>query len=317
MTDLRNRLTEAALTTWAAAAPQLGRDPAVARTQVLAARREARGGRVALLIHGEDGQDDLVLKQRLGGQCDTVGPACRAYAGAAAAFADQPELAVPRLIMALPDHQALILSHCPGQDARSLLSDSTDPADHLGVMQAAGRWLRALHRGRAEPPAAHHPAPALRRLSRNAPDAPPPRPDAFAAHLKQLEGLATQMQDRPLPQAVIHGDMTLGNLLIAPHQITGIDLENDDPAPVARDLAMLLVDHEVWFGFHPKAVTAFWQAYGSDLRDDPALRFFIALGLARLWHQMPADPRRHTPRRAHVWAGLQAMCARLAAEGAS
>ena len=317
MTDHRTRLAEAARAAWRDAAPGLGLDPARATIQILSARRETGGGRIVTRITPEGAPESLILKLRLGAKPDTLEQAVRAYTGAAISLAGHAGLAVPRLIMALPSHHALILSHSPGLDARSLLADSTEPADHLRVMQAAGTWLGALHRGRVAAPAPFDPAPALRRLIRNAPEAPPPRPDAIAAHLKQQEGLAAQIQGRPLPQAVIHGDMTLGNLLIAPHQITGIDLENDDPAPVARDLAMLLVDHEVWFGFHPKAVTAFWQAYGSDLRDDPALRFFIALGLARLWHQMPADPSRHTPRRAHVWAGLQAMCARLAAEGAS
>ncbi len=317
MTDLRNRLTDAALAAWAAAAPQLGRDPRLARTRVLAARREARGGRIAMLISGDDGQGDLILKLRLGGKQDITGPASRAYAGAGAALSGHPGLAVPRLVLALPDHQALILSHCPGLDARSLLSDSTDPADHLHVMQAAGAWLGALHRGGAAAPAPFDPAPALRRLIRKARQAPPPRPDAFAALLARIKDLAPQVQGRPLPQAIIHGDMTLGNLLIAPGCTTGIDLENDSPAPVARDLAMLLVDHNVWFGPQPAALSAFWQAYGADLRDDPALRFFIALRLARLWQEMPPDPERDTPRRAHVWAGLQSICARLAADGSS
>lgn len=191
------------------------------------------------------------------------------------------------------------------------LSDSIYPADHLRVMQAAGAWLGALHRGRVQPPAPFDPAPALWPLIRKARQAPPPRPDAFAALLARIKDLAPQVHGRPMPQAIIHCDMTLGNLLIAPGCTTGIDLENDSPAPVARDLAMLLVDHEVWFGPQPAALSAFWQAYGMDMRDDPALGFFIALGLSRLWQEMPPDPERDTPRRGHVWAGLQAMCARL------
>jgi aminoglycoside phosphotransferase len=314
MPDHPTRLAEAAQAAWRDAAPGLGLDPQRATTQILSARRETGGGRIVTRITPEDAPDSLILKLRLGAKPDTLEQAVRAYTGAATSLAGQAGLAVPRLIMSLPSHHALILSHSPGLDARSLLADSTDPADHVPVLRAAGQWLGALHRGQPAPPAPFDPAPALRRLARKA---RAPRASApLILTPEALQTLAVPLHDRPLHSAVIHGDMTLGNLLIAPDRITGIDLENDRPAPVARDLSMLLVDHEIWFGPRPAAIAAFWQAYGEDLQDDPALRFFIALRLARLWREMPADPRRSTPRRAHVWAGLQAMTARLAADGA-
>lgn len=311
MTDHPTRLAEAARAAWRDAAPNLDLDPRRAEVQILSARREPGGGRIVTRITPEDAPESLILKLRLGARPDRLEQAVRAYTGAATSLAGQAGLAVPRLIMSLPSHHALILSHCPGVDARSLLADSTDPADHVPVMRAAGQWLGALHRGQPAPNMLFDPAPALRRLARQA------RADVpLSVDSQRLASLAAPLHDRPLRSAVIHGDMTLGNLLIAPEQITGIDLENDRPAPVARDLSMLLVDHEIWFGPRPAAIAAFWQAYGDDLQDDPALRFFIALRLARLWQEMPSDPERHTPRRAHVRAGLQAMCARIARDGA-
>jgi len=317
MTDDRTRLADAARAAWQEAAPRLELEAGACATQILSARREAKGGRIVMHIMPRGGADSLILKLRLGGDPAALEQAARAYRRAATSLAGQPGLAVSRLIMTLPAHHALILSYSPGTDARSLLADSTNSDDHIPVLRAAGLWLGALHRGQPAAPAAFDPAPALRGQARRARTSVAPRQTALARLIARVRTLAVPLPDRTWPQAVIHGDMTLGNLLIAPDQITGIDVENDTPAPRARDIAMLLIDHELWFGHHPAAIQAFWQAYGNDLRHDPLLRFHIALRLARLWSDMPAHPTQASPRRAHLWAGLQAMTARLESKDAS
>lgn len=314
MPHSRTRLADAALVAWHAAAPRLARDPDRAAHDILSARRETGGGRIAMLITPGDGTDSLILKLRLGRTPDWLEQAARAYRGAATGLADQPGLAVPRLLMTLPTHHALILSYSPGTDARNILADSTDPADHEPVMRAAGRWLGALHRGQPAASVAYDPSPALRGLTRRAGPSVATDQTAVTRLIASARTLAAGLSDRLWPQAVIHGDMTLANLLIARDQITGIDLENDSPGPVARDLAMLLIDYELWFGHHPAALRAFWQAYGTDLRDDPLLRFHIRLRLVRLWSARPDGLAQASPRRAHLRAGLQAMTARLADE---
>ena len=314
MTQYRTRLAEAALAAWHEAAPRLDLNPNPAARDILSAQNEAQGGRIVMRLTPVDGAESLILKLRLGGDPVALEQAARAYRRAATSLAGQPGLAVPRLIMTLPEHHALILSDCPGTDARSLLADSANPDDHVPILRAAGQWLGALHRGQPAATAAFDPTPALRGQARRAGKSVAPRQRALARLIARVQALAAPLPDRMWPQAVIHGDMTLGNLLIAPDQITGIDFENDTPAPIARDLAMLLIDHELWFGHHPAAIDAFWQAYGIDLRHDPLVCFHIALRLARLWSDMPAHPAQSNPRRAHLWAGLQAMSARLERE---
>ncbi|MDX5403006.1 MAG: aminoglycoside phosphotransferase family protein, partial [Rhodobacterales bacterium] len=306
MTDHRTRLAQAAQAAWADAAPRLGLSPDPAALTVISARREPRGGRIVARIMPGQGRPNMILKLRLGGDPERLAQATRAYHRAALSLAAHPGRAVPRVIMALPDHHAVILSECPGTDARSFLADSTTPADHPRVMQAAGQWLGALHRGQSDTPAVFDPANALRALTRRARNTKSPHHPALIRLVEQSQTLAAALSGRLWPRAVIHGDMTLGNLLIAPGQISGIDLENDSPAPIARDIAMLLIDHELWFGHHPAAISSFWQGYGADLGDDPLLRFHITLRLARLWSDMPPDPAKITPRRAHLWSGLQA-----------
>lgn len=314
MTDHRTRLTVAAQAAWADAGPRLDLPANPAALTVISARREPRGGRLVARVMPGQGHPALILKLRLGADHDRLAQAMRAYDRAAISLATHPGLAVPRVVMALPDHHALILSECPGTDARSLLADSTTSADHPRVMGSAGRWLGALHRGQSDTPAAFDPAASLRALTRRTRQAGPAHHPALTPLVGQCETLAASLSDRLWPCAVIHGDMTLGNLLIAPEQITGIDLENDAPAPIARDIAMLLMDHELWFGHIPAAIDAFWQGYGADLSRDPLLRFHIRLRLARLWADRPPDPAGTTPRRAHLWSGLQAMTARLEGE---
>jgi Ser/Thr protein kinase RdoA (MazF antagonist) len=262
-----------------------------------------------------------VVKMRVGASDEKFCKAVTAHRMVAGALRDVDGLGAPDVLAQSPKHHALLLGYCPGRSAWDVLAASDSEAIHTDTLFRVGRWVCALHSKLARPAVSFEAKRPMRALRRYTDGKDLPDPDGFNKALEQLNDIGQRLNGTPVQQAVIHGDLTLGNLLVDDAGVTGLDFENDMPGPVARDLAMVLTDYSVWFGHDdtaPQGVLlsapknrAFWSAYGALGRHDALFGFYMRLRLLRIWAGVPADPLARTVRRSHVWQGVRAARARL------
>lgn len=321
MQDKKAALVRAAAAAWPDLAAVAGLTASDFRMDVMRVRSEGdAGGRVTARMTA--GSQVFVLKQLVNGASDRFARIGEAHRLAGAAFVGHEHLQVPGVVGEAPEHRAILLTFCAGETAWDRLADTVATDAHAAVLNAAGRWMGVLHRGQHRAPWRFSGAGLIARLERFAETRRHVEPDRFARALDLLRDHAASLAGVTVAQAGIHGDLTLSNLMIDADDVTGLDFENVTAAPVARDLAMLLVDYVVWFGNSEDVALdallgtamsdAFWSGYGSQT-DADVLRFFVGLRLMRLWAAVPADPNQRTLRRAHVWSGVSAAAARLLA----
>ncbi len=315
MTEPKAQVLSAGRAAFSALAPRAGFPSEGWQAVVLSARREGTGAR-GVLRFDREGFAPLIVKLRL-----PVDAARSEAARAAHALAahNLPGGTV-RLLAAAPDHGALLLSHVPGRTAWEVLSQTEDSAERIRVLRASGAWLGTFHLAggaltgggaKRSAPQSDQPVqtePPLRRLRRLARQRDIPQAGQYARCLAALSHWAAAIEGQITPAAVIHGDMTLSNLLVEGDTVTGIDFENIAPAPAMRDLASLLVDDAIWFGQGaegPVEVSAPGiDAYQAQI-DVAVLRFYAGVRLLSLWAAQPNEPADRSPRRAYVWDRIQ------------
>lgn len=292
-------------------APMAGLPPGGWQVTLLSARRERQGARGVLRADPAQGQGaplpSVIVKLHLPVAAARFEAMRTGHAAAARALPD----GVPAVLAACEAHGALLLSCAQGAPVWEVLSQRADGAGPADILTAAGAWLGRFHKGAARGTEAQETEGPLRRLRRLAKTRDVPQPQAYRAALGALETLGQQAQN-PTPHAVIHGDMTLQNLLVTPDlRVTGIDFENADAAPAMRDLAGLVVDDAIWFGaggaIDLGAQAPLLRGYigSGGAVDAAALRFFVGVKLLGLWAAQPARGSDRTARRAYVWSRLQ------------
>jgi aminoglycoside phosphotransferase len=286
--------------------------------QVLSARQEETGARLAALVRLGNGQA-VVFKQRSG--ADTARKFAglqEAYRLAGAAHAGHPRFGVPRLLAADAAAQAILIEHLPGRAAEQIIE--ADPASAAHVLRAAGEWLRAHHGALPKPVVAFNTKRPLHRLKTRAAEAEPPAPNRFRAFMRGLQDRAAALEGRALPEAVIHGDFTLGNLMLDGDRVYGIDFENPNASARERDLALLMVDYVTRFGLddavpegaliRPDLSDALTGGYGAEA-DVQVLDFLVRLRLLHIWLAIPQDRAARSDRRERVWRGVRGAAERL------
>lgn len=192
-------------------------------------------------------------------------------------------------------HRALLLDWVAGRSGRMELISGVDPAR---VMARAAQWLTRLHAGRDQSEGPFDAQGPLDRLPR--------RPDCAeeAMYLKAHAALAREaeyLQGRTTAKAVLHGDMTLANLLYNEQAVTGIDFENLAQHPVARDVGELWADLLLYVPDIPRArgilpipwEAAFTENYGPV--DAAVCAFFTRHRLLRSWAAIPASDLQRGP----------------------
>lgn len=279
-----------------ALSPRLGLNPKDCHLSTLSVQPEPGGGRVTLLIRPTEGEA-LVLKQRILPPGAEARAARRfedmlaAHARLAEVFADAPGLGVPPLLAQNAAAGAVVIGFVPGQSVRDMLN--ADPGCAAEVLHRAGLWLRHLHGAAGGDSAAPDPIAALRRLRRRADAGRQPAPLRFTRLLRSLREAAEALQGVALPMRLQHGDMSAGNLMIAPGLTCGIDFETASAALPARDIAMLLTDCALMLPpsgpipagqvLPPDPWSAFFDGYGQGPGGIAGLDYALRLRLVQVW----------------------------------
>ncbi|MGY3437527.1 MULTISPECIES: phosphotransferase [unclassified Marinovum] len=234
----------------------------------------------------------------------------RAHRQAGRIFQDRPGLAAQRLLGFDEPSRAVLLDYVPGQSGRAALLAGEAPERILGQ---SAQWLACLHAARGTARGRFDPWGPLERL----PQVPVcAEPERYLAALASLRRVAEQLQGRGCLRAVLHGDMTLANLVFHDGTVSGIDFENLKQHPAARDIGELWADALLTLaptsaevGLMPPAwEAAFASAYpGSDV---DITRFYTRHRLLRVWAGISAHPHDRGPSRDRQLGALRALIAR-------
>ncbi len=158
-------------------------------------------------------------------------------------FASQPHLDVPAALLVLDDPPALVMRESKGRRLLSAVQNvrpTEEDIKRLGeLMGQAGSWLAWLHRLPIRPEARPVPSPeqrfeqAWRVLQQYSPD---------AEHLQALaNALQSRLPDLPDgPAVMLHGDMTLRNVMIEGETLIVLDTALDTWGPGYLDVASLV-----------------------------------------------------------------------------
>ena len=238
----------------------------------------------------------------------------RAHRQAGRIFKGQPGVSAQRLLAVAEDERALLLDFVPGRSGRMALLAGADPGKILG---RSGAWLHALHGGRETDEGRFDAWGALERLPQTPPCADA---EAYEAALTSLRRDADARQGQVVGRAVLHGDLTLANLLFDKGEVTGIDFENLALHPMARDIGELWADLLLHVRRMPEDASpmpAAWQAgfaAGYPGLEPEVAGFYTRHRLLRAWAAIPPQPQERGPGRERQLANLRALVANGAFE---
>ncbi len=215
---------------------------------------------------------------------------------------------------------SVLMSLCPGISLRDVLMDGGE-VDIAKNLKPALAWMAALHAGSLRSDMPFGGIKKLHALQRAGDAGNMPERARFNACLDRLARLAEDAEQMPNPTAIVHGDLTLSNILVQGHEIAGIDFNNITQTSVALDLAMMFVEVAVTFA-QDRDVPAFallpedWdamvkQSYEGLSLQSANFRFFAGVRLLRMWAQTQPRIADHSLRRAHIWHGTQITAERL------
>lgn len=237
----------------------------------------------------------VVLKQFPGVPQARFRRIVRAHRQAGRLLRDQQGCDAQKLLGHDEDHATLLLAWVPGRSGRMELMAGVAPAT---VMARAAGWLSRFHEGRAISRGVFDARSPLGRL--------PDQPGCAEEHMyaKARDALIAEgrrLQGREVRRAVLHGDLTLANLLFNPDAVTGLDFENLAQHPAARDVGELWADLLLYVpsvlsarGLLPTAwETAFTAQYGACEPDVCA--FYTRHRLLRAWAAIPASEFKRGP----------------------
>ncbi len=228
----------------------------------------------------------------------------RAHRQAGRLFRDRTSFAAQKLLAFDEPNRALLLSWVPGRSGRMELVDGADPAE---VLHRAACWLAILHQGRERARGAFDAEGAVGRLPATPECA---EDDMYARAFKALCAEAGRLQGREVVKSVLHGDMTLANLLFNSEAVTGIDFENLNLHPAARDVGELWADLLLHAPSIPHArgiLPESWERAFMDafpVADADICAFYTRHRLLKAWADIPAQEGHRGPGRVRKLANL-------------
>lgn len=247
---------------------------------------------------------DRVLKQYAQVPLAQFRRIVRAHRQAGRMLRSHEGLDAQKLLEVDETHRVLLLAWVEGRSGRMELIGGADPDV---VLARAARWLVTFHTGRELTHGAFDANGAVARLA-EAPGCG--EADMFDRARAALTREAARLQGREVGKAVLHGDMTLANLLYTPDAVTGIDFENLAHHPAARDAGELWADLLLHAPRLPRARSllpekwerAFVDAYPG--LDADVCAFYARHRLLRAWSDIPAQEEHRGPGRARKLANL-------------
>ena len=315
----RQRHIDRAMETWPELAARLGVDPQGWTVDVLAARKDKTTFRTVLRL--SRGDTSYVLKhEKKRTRGDKFRAEIDAYAKAHAAFRADDHSRIPHLRAVLPDRRAALFDYVDAPTLASRMETDTF-ADHLLLLERAGRWLDLYHRCRIGDRRIFRPQANLSylRTMRDAVESGAlsvPMTPQFLAATKACFAAADAYEGRETIAAHLHGDYHLKNVL-AGEAIWVVDFMPDHFAPVGHDVARILVHYATLFApqdeippgqiLPPDAATAFFRGYQLVGEDDPSVGFLMRTRILSDWLRLTGDTNELNVPRARRLLGLQAL----------
>jgi aminoglycoside phosphotransferase (APT) family kinase protein len=168
----------------------------------------------------------------------------------------------------------LVMDCLPGASLRTVLQGNLAPGTRSHLLRAFGQVLAAIHATPVPPDLTQDDRPWLdRALDMAAYNLAHYHVDGSAELLERLQ------RDRPadVPAALIHGDFTLDNVLVAGNAVSGvIDWSGGGRGDPRYDIALATRPEPEAFG-NQADFQAFFEGYGSPLLCDDEYRYFVGL----------------------------------------
>lgn len=319
----RRRHIDSAMATWPALAAEIGADPEGWTVEVLAARKDKTTFRTVLRL-SRDGEALVLKHEKKRTRGEKFVAEIAAHAEALAAFRPTDASRIPALRAVLPERRAALFESV---DAPNLAyrMESAPYAEHLDLLERAGRWLDLYHRCRIGDRRIFRPQANLKylRLVRDGvmagTHAVPMAPE-FLAAAEACFALADRYEGQETVAATMHGDFHLKNIL-AGEATWVVDFMPAEVGPVGHDVARVLVHYATLFAPQdeiPKgeilprdAARAFFGGYTVVGQDDPSVGFLMRTRILNDWVRLTGDTKELNVPRARRLLGLQAL-ARIA-----
>ncbi|WP_179378320.1 phosphotransferase family protein [Jannaschia marina] len=294
------------------------------RLDVLRTRVQRGEVRTLLTVEAE-GRAPLVLKLARGEAEGWFESQVTAHRRAEEILAGADGLGVPRLLASDAARRAMLMTRVPGVQAHDAMVMARDETTRLDLLRACARWAGHLHRGGTVQFGRVRPDPLLRQLAawrtgvENGSLALP-QPVAFLEALTEVGARLETARGRKTTRVVVHGDLSLRNLLIDGADVHGIDFGTVALRSPSVDLARLLVMYGTFFAAEgdarailTNAREAALEAHAGRWRDGVELDPLLGVELLRLWQTIPKGRWSRGAMKTHRWRGIRRMMAAVLA----
>jgi aminoglycoside phosphotransferase (APT) family kinase protein len=164
----------------------------------------------------------------------------------------------------------LLMTRLPGEPLWDVLLRSV-PSDRSHLFGELGNLLRQLH-SMPPPQAFRGQAPWLDRMLQHA-----RKNLAWCDRSPELLARLEATRPEPIAEVLIHGDVSLDNVLIAPNgNLSLIDWPTGDLGDPRSDIAIALAT-EPEIHLSGAEIAAFYEAYGGKPMDAPTRKWFVGL----------------------------------------
>lgn len=227
------------------------------------------------------------------------------------ALKNEEFLHIPNILIVDAETQSQIIEFAPGRPVHELFDlAEVGLMDRHEILERCGAWISAFHQKtfvRFNPinpdvmlksMAWHDEAVKSRRLE-------VPRRDLFMEYAAKIPAIAETIRGQETRVSATHGDLHLRNLLLDNKDVFGIDFSAMREVPTAHDVAKFLIRYGTYFyddldrdgtdPFSPGDLDAFYQGYGEQYREDPALTYLLPIELLMEWALIPKDKSDRPP----------------------
>ncbi|MCF6314801.1 MAG: aminoglycoside phosphotransferase family protein [Marinosulfonomonas sp.] len=296
---------------WPRLIQELGLTPANYDPETIKLRTISGDSRIVILLSGK-GVKNLIFKAEYPvGAPKNFQIEIDGHKRAYEAMKTADHLHIPDILIADTKTQSQIIEFAPGRPAHELLDlAAIGLGDRHEILERCGAWISTFHQNtfvRFNPVnpdamlksmAWHEDAVKSRKLE-------VPRRDLFLEYAAKIPAVAETIRGQETRVSATHGDMHLRNLLLDNKEVYGIDFSAMREVPTAHDVAKFLIRYGTYFyddldkdgadPFSPGDMDAFYQGYGAQYRDDPALTYLLPIELLMEWTLIPKEKSERSP----------------------
>jgi tRNA A-37 threonylcarbamoyl transferase component Bud32 len=233
------------------------------------------------------------------------------HAAAEESLRDVMGIGVPKILWQHPEKKIFLMEFIPGDTVfRELTAAELGLVSRAEVLSRAGCALAALHHCSHAGIRKFWPKAILARVSTAAAEVRAgvrkvQRPKRFLGLCAHLHRAVCAARGHPFQGAVEHGDMHMRNMLLSGGEVWIIDFANHSGIYPQRDIANFWLangmshliapedEESTEAGFCMVAQAdwvAFERGYGTQVSDDPVVRFFFAMRVFEAWIKQGNQP---------------------------